>query len=134
MKSFYYGFLGFIVFYFIAFIFGSLVTFNPAGDFSPVFVSAILFGFLTAFLPTILGFFKIKEGTGPIFLGALVVTFVFFLVGELILLLKINSGATVSFFHRSLAITVQSQVLAYVLISLFSSAIIVALYSLSKKK
>ncbi len=136
MKGFYQWLIGFIVFYFIAYIFQNVIRFNsPSNGFDGVFISATIFGLLVAFLPTILGFFKIKESNGALLLGGLVVNFLFYFLGYYLLnLFAIADSGVVFFFHPATTITITDKVLGLILISLVSSAIIVALQSLNNKK
>ncbi len=136
MKGFYEWFIGFIVFYFIAYIFGGVLQFTaPMNNFDGVFVAAFIFGLVVAFLPSILGFFKIKENNGALLLGGLVVNFIYYFLGYYVLnLFSLADSGKVGFFHSALTITIGDKVLGLILISLVSSAIIVALQALSKKK
>jgi hypothetical protein len=135
MKSLYDWAIGFFVFYFLAYIFGGLLIFARQGSFDGIFVSAFLFGAVVALLPAVLGFFKIKETKGALLMGGLVVNFIFYFVGYYVLtLFELRDAGHIVFFHSSLDISVQDKVLGLILISLLSSAIIVGLQSLSKRK
>jgi uncharacterized membrane protein YvlD (DUF360 family) len=136
MKGIYEWLIGFIVFYFIAYIFGGILRFAPpSNNFDGVFIAAFIFGLVVAFLPAILGFFKIKESNGALLLGGLVVNFIFYFLGYYVLnLFSLADEGRVGFFHSALTVTIGDKVLGLILISLVSSAIIVALQSLSKKK
>ena len=135
MKGFYNWLNGFIVFYFIAYIFGGILRFPLLNsNFDGVFVAAVLFGLVVAIIPMVLGFFKIKETNGALLLGGIVINFIFYFVGYYFLnLFSLADSGKVGFFHSQLIITVSDKVLGLILISLVSSAIIVALQSLSKK-
>ncbi|MCA9387206.1 hypothetical protein KC669_04195 [Candidatus Dojkabacteria bacterium] len=127
--------IGFFVFYFIAYIFGGLLNFTNKGNFDGVFISAFVFGLVVAALPAVLGFFKIRESNGALLMGGLVVNFIFYFLGYYLFgFFTLADKGKVSFFHSSLTMGVEDKVLGLILISLVSSAIIVALQSLSKRK
>ncbi|MCA9381035.1 hypothetical protein KC678_02120, partial [Candidatus Dojkabacteria bacterium] len=134
-KAFYDWAIGFFVFYCLAYIFGGLLNFTNKGNFDGVFVSAFVFGLVVAALPAVLGFFKIKGNNGALLLGGLVVNFIFYFLGYYLFgFFTLADKGKVGFFHSSLTISVEDKVLGLILISLVSSAIIVALQSLSKRK
>lgn len=134
MKNVYNWALGFFVFFFLVAIFAPIMSFTRWGDFDGRFISAFLFGIVVAMLPTILGFFKIKENNGALFLIGSMVNFIFYFLGYYALnLFEIAERGTVAFFHSSLRVTVEDKVLALFLISLLSSVIIVSLQSISRK-
>lgn len=136
MKGFYQWLIGFIVFYFIAYVFqGVLIFGESAGGFDPVFIAAFLFGIVVAILPAVLGFFKITENNGALLLGGLVINFIFYFLGYYLFnFFELADSGVVTFFHNSIALTIGDKVLGLILISLISSAIIVALQSLNKRK
>ncbi len=135
MKNLYNFFIGLISFYFIASIFDPIIGFKNSGGFSGQFISALLFGLLVSALPAILGFFKIKENNGALLLGGLVVNFLFYFLGYYLLkLFTISNTGRIIIFHNSIAINSNDIVLGLILISLFSSLVIILLQTLSKKR
>jgi hypothetical protein len=135
MKNFYSFLIGFLTFYFISRLFGGILSTSPWNNFDGVFIVAVLFGILMAFLPTILGFLKIKESNGALLLGGLVINFIFYFLGYYLLkLFTFVEKGKVVFFHRDLAVEVGDKVLGLILISLISSLVIVSLQALGKKK
>lgn len=135
MKIFFDWAIGFFVFYFIQYVFGGILNFANKGSFDGVFISAFVFGLIVAALPAVLGFFKIKESNGALLMGGLIVNFIFYFLGYyLFKFFTLQETGPVVFFHSSIIFNVQDKVLGLILISLVSSAIIVALQSLSKRK
>lgn len=133
MKTIYNWAVGFFVFFFLAYLFGSLLDYSKWDNFDGIFVTACLFGVVVAAMPAVLGFFKIRESIGALLLVGLVVNFIFYFLGYYVFgLFKLAEQGRIIFGHSSLYIDVEDKVLGLILISLISSAIIVGLQYLKK--
>lgn len=132
------GFLiGFITFYFISYLFQSIMTFDGGNffGFERVFVAAISFGILVAMMPSILNFFKIKGSNQALLFGGVVVSFVYFFLGYYALdLFNVRNSGDVVFFHKDLVLSVDDPILVVMLMSLITSGLIVGFQSISGKK
>ncbi len=135
MKGVFNVLVGVLVFYFIGYTFSNVITFAAPGGFQGVFLAGLVFGILVALIPTLLGFLKIKETTGALILGGVVLNFAFYFVGYYLLnMFTIKSSGVVAVFHNSLTIAMNDKVLVLIVMSLFSSIMVVLVQTLSKKK
>lgn len=136
MKNVYKAFVNIFIFYFLVSLFNGVlgILMPGANTFVVILIPAIIYGILVAALPTILGFFKIKENTGALLLGGVVVNFLFYFLGHYVFRIFAINGGNIVLGIPALAIRVDDQTLGLLIISLLSSLVSVGIEAMSKKK
>jgi hypothetical protein len=134
MKNVYKTLVNLLAFFFIVSLFINVLIIKGGNDFSNVILPALIFGVLVAALPSILNFFKIKESTGALLLGGLVVNFIYYFVGYYALDFFTIATGRVKFGFEALTLNIDDTTLGLIVVSLVSAALSVILEALSKRK